>query len=243
MGIHVLKPIHDSNRSASPNTGVSLELPEQRKKLQKKFQTRSHLCIRMLPKKRSSRQDFEQSDTCEVGMVRLMYQKMRSIRKAKVCSDEPKRNRFSKLVHDVLHSIRVCSRARLFVDLAVDSAANSCDTHAFQGVRSKSTESEENRLAWDKLLHSVDSRNTWASATPTKRMPGYADLETPTGLSRGYSSSVIHQPRLLGRSNSSSFLKKMFSSSTITKADQQSAISRQSSTNLFNCCTAREKAL
>lgn len=63
-------------------------------------------------------------ESSEVGMVKLVYQKARSIRQARSGSQEAKRPALKEVVQDICHAYRVCMKAKHFLDLALDGAMN-----------------------------------------------------------------------------------------------------------------------
>jgi hypothetical protein len=90
-----------------------VDIPE-RTKLKELWERESSLKMRGLP--RASPRAPEHEVSSEVGMVRLVYKKARDLRK--------RRNSSVPSLHqvgtDIQHSIRICSKAKHFVDVAME---------------------------------------------------------------------------------------------------------------------------
>lgn len=63
----------------------------------------------------------------DVGMVRLAYQKIRSLREEKDYENTYKRNSWKDLVGDLRHGIRVCIKAQAFINILVEASGKKQD--------------------------------------------------------------------------------------------------------------------
>lgn len=63
----------------------------------------------------------------DVGMVRLAYQKIRSLREEKDYENTYKRNSWKDLVGDLRHGIRVCIKAQAFINILAEASGKNQD--------------------------------------------------------------------------------------------------------------------
>lgn len=105
------------DEDAAAERAETQQLEEAKKSQSKKLQS--------LYRKPSRLQLMDKDDiggNCEVGMVRLVYSKIRSLRETKDYENVHKRNSWKDLVGDLRHGIRVCLKAQAFIEVLSDAA-------------------------------------------------------------------------------------------------------------------------
>lgn len=150
-----------------PPKGSPKGFSANRQRLQRLFHGPSQITVRQMPTLSGS-SSSDEADACETGMLRLVYQEVRSIRRSTLYGRRHGlvRNRrcLFDLVHDVRHGIRVCTKARDFIELAMDRVTKSRELK--EGVDSSSqgppTTSHSTSVMWDSLVQFLHE-----SVTPT----------------------------------------------------------------------------
>lgn len=96
-----------------------------KKRLQELYNRPSQLRIHQVHSQHDAPALVNPSSHClgdtDVGMVRLAYKKIRSLREEKDYENTYKRNSWKDLVGDLRHGIRVCMKAQAFINILVEA--------------------------------------------------------------------------------------------------------------------------
>jgi hypothetical protein len=126
---------------------LQMESKSRKKRLHELYNKPSHLCIPQMHV--ASHQCPGETD---VGMVRLAYRKIRSLREAKDYENVHKRNSWKDLVGDLRHGIRVCMKAQGFVNILMESSKRKREPISLSWCANASL---ENQRMWMDLLSFV----------------------------------------------------------------------------------------
>jgi hypothetical protein len=92
----------------------------------------------------------------DTGVVRMVYHKVRDIRQSRDLDCGRRRNSFQELGEDFHHGVRVCGKARDFLDLAIEGVykkvGDAGDEQPFKVNQSVARDS-----AWNELLDFVNT--------------------------------------------------------------------------------------
>jgi hypothetical protein len=147
--------MEDENDEAQPEMDSG---KEQSKRIQKLYKQPSQLSLPIWHDSAPTamQESNYTADTCEVGMVRLVYSKIRSLRESKDYDNVYKRNSWKDLVGDLRHSIRVCLKVQGFINMLLESSENRKDSPSWAANASL----EKQRVWMELLKYLGDSKSS-----------------------------------------------------------------------------------
>jgi len=125
-------------------------------------------------------------DTCEVGMVRLVYSKVRSLRESKDYDNVYKRNSWKDLVGDLRHGIRVCLKVQGFINLLLESSEKRKDSPCWAA-----NPSLEKQRVWMELLNYIGDSETAEGKIPAKELENYRAMIKASAMADG-KCTIVH---------------------------------------------------